>query len=74
MPLTIPSAMHLLTCCCASMQIYQDEIGMVRGHFGPINAVAFHPDGRSFVTGGEDGYVRLQHFDQSYFNVLHKEA
>lgn len=26
----------------------------------------------SFVTGGEDGYVRLQHFDAGYFNVLNK--
>ena len=24
---------------------------MVRGHFGPINTVAFHPDGQGFVTG-----------------------
>lgn len=30
----------------------------MRGHFGPINAVAYRPDGRGFCTGGEDGYVR----------------
>mmetsp|Transcript_93 Transcript_93/g.148 ORF Transcript_93/g.148 Transcript_93/m.148 type:complete len:328 (+) Transcript_93:115-1098(+) len=42
-------------------KIYQEEFGQVRGHFGPINTVAFSPDGKSFVTGGEDGYVRLHH-------------
>lgn len=28
------------------LQIFGEEFGTVRGHFGPINAVAFHPDGR----------------------------
>ena len=28
--------------------------------------------GCSFVTGGEDGYVRLQHFDTGYFNLISK--
>ncbi|KAK9866185.1 hypothetical protein WJX84_002050 [Apatococcus fuscideae] len=50
-------------------KIFGEEFGTVRGHFGPINAVAFHPDGRSFTTGGEDGYVRLHHFDADYFST-----
>jgi len=50
-------------------KIYAEEFGNVRGHFGPVNTVAFRPDGCSFVTGGEDGYVRMQHFDQDYFNA-----
>ena len=41
------------------VQIFMEEIGSVRGHFGPVNAIAIHPDGRSFATGGEDGYVRI---------------
>ncbi|KAL6764012.1 eukaryotic initiation factor [Haematococcus lacustris] len=49
-------------------KIYQEEFGHVRGHFGPINTVAFSPSGRSFVTGGEDGYVRLHHFDHDYLS------
>lgn len=51
-------------------KIFAEEIATVRGHFGPINAVAFSPDGRGFTTGGEDGYVRLQHFDSDYFTSL----
>lgn len=41
----------------------------MRGHFGPINTVAFSPSGRGFTTGGEDGYVRLHHFDLDYFTT-----
>jgi translation initiation factor 3 subunit I len=47
--------------------IYEEEFGRVKGHFGPINTLAFHPDGRSFVSGAEDGYIRLHHFDSEYF-------
>ncbi|CAH8266147.1 unnamed protein product [Arabidopsis lyrata] len=49
--------------------ILEEEIGGVKGHFGPINALAFNPDGKSFSSGGEDGYVRLHHFDSNYFNI-----
>lgn len=50
--------------------IYEEEFARVKGHFGPINSLAVHPDGRSYTTGGEDGYVRLQSFDTSYFEHL----
>lgn len=33
-----------LFCSCA--QIFEEELGGVKGHFGPINALAFVPDGR----------------------------
>ena len=47
-------------------KIYEEEFGTVRGHFGPVNSVAIAPDGKSFSTGGEDGFVRMQHFDMDY--------
>ncbi|KAL1224832.1 Eukaryotic translation initiation factor 3 subunit I [Cardamine amara subsp. amara] len=50
-------------------KILQEEISGVKGHFGPINALAFNPDGKSFSSGGEDGYVRLHHLDSDYFNI-----
>ncbi|BFZ64477.1 translation initiation factor eIF3 subunit [Saitoella coloradoensis] len=49
-------------------KIFEDEIGRVRGHFGPLNTVAVHPAGTAYASGGEDGYVRLHHFDPSYFD------
>ncbi|EUB57666.1 Eukaryotic translation initiation factor 3 subunit I [Echinococcus granulosus] len=49
--------------------VYAEEFGRVKGHFGPINSVAFNPDGSGFATGGEDGYVRLHVFDPDYEDV-----
>lgn len=49
-------------------KIFEEEIGRVKGHFGPINTVAFAPSGRGFASGGEDGYVRLHHFDEDYYS------
>jgi len=46
--------------------VFEEEFGRVRDHFGPINSVAFHPDGKSYSSGGEDGYVRVHHFDSTY--------
>ena len=45
----------------------KEEVGRVSGSFGTMNCIAFNPDGRSFITGGEDGYIRLQVFDDDYY-------
>ncbi|XP_013791482.1 eukaryotic translation initiation factor 3 subunit I-like isoform X1 [Limulus polyphemus] len=50
--------------------VFEDEFGRVKDHFGPINSVAFHPDGKSYSSGGEDGYVRVHVFDPPYFDFL----
>jgi len=47
--------------------IYQDKLGSVHGHFGPVNTLAFHPHGTAFASGGEDGYIRLHHFHDAYY-------
>jgi len=47
--------------------VFEEELGQVKGHFGPMNSIQFFSDGRGFVTGGEDGYIRIHHFDSDYF-------
>jgi len=51
--------------------IYKNEIGRVKGHFGPINAIGINPDGRSYASGAEDGYIRLHHFDRGTKDMFH---
>ena len=46
------------------------ELGQVGGHFGPVNTISYSPDGKSFASCGEDGYVRVHHLDESYFVAL----
>lgn len=65
-----PNCHALSTSGIASDQIFQEEIGGVKGHFGPINTLAFHPNGKQYCSGGEDGYVRLHNFDDSYFECV----
>lgn len=48
-------------------KIFEEEVGRVRGHFGPLNTIAVHPKGTGYASGGEDGYVRVHTFDESYF-------
>ncbi|KAL7273020.1 translation initiation factor eIF3 subunit [Rhizina undulata] len=53
-------------------KIFEDEIGRVKGHFGPLNTVAVHPQGTGYASGGEDGYVRVHHFDKPYFDFMYE--
>uniref|UniRef100_A0A915P771 Eukaryotic translation initiation factor 3 subunit I n=1 Tax=Meloidogyne floridensis TaxID=298350 RepID=A0A915P771_9BILA len=46
--------------------IFEEEFARFKGHFGPINSITFDPTGDIVVSGGEDGYVRIQELDQSY--------
>ena len=49
-------------------KIFEGELGKFRGHIGPINSIAISSNGRMYVTGGEDGHVRLLHMDAAYIN------
>ncbi|KAG1776483.1 WD40-repeat-containing domain protein [Suillus placidus] len=50
-------------------KVFEEEVGRVKGHFGPINTIAVHPAGTSYASGGEDGFVRVHHFEESYFRA-----
>lgn len=53
-------------------KIFEDEIGRVRGHFGPLNTIAAHPLGIGYASGGEDGYVRMHAFEKPYFDFMYE--
>ncbi|OJJ48624.1 hypothetical protein ASPZODRAFT_2124666 [Penicilliopsis zonata CBS 506.65] len=53
-------------------KVFEDEIGRVRGHFGPLNTIDVHPAGTAYASGGEDGYVRIHHFDKPYFDFMYE--
>ena len=32
--------------------VFEEEIGRVKGHFGPINSLKFHPNGKRYLRAG----------------------
>lgn len=53
-------------------KLFEDELGRVRDHFGPVNCIAVSPQGTSYTSGGEEGLVRLHHFEKSYFDFKYE--
>ncbi|CCH59734.1 hypothetical protein TBLA_0B09190 [Henningerozyma blattae CBS 6284] len=53
-------------------KIFEEEIGRVPGHFGPLNCVAVSPTGTSYASGGEEGIIRVHHFEKSYFDFQYE--
>ena len=49
-------------------KVFGDELGGIGGHFGPVNSLAAEPNGNGFASGGEDGFIRLHHFDADYYD------
>jgi translation initiation factor 3 subunit I len=47
--------------------MYEEEMGSISGHYGPVNCLTFFPDGRGFVSGGEEGMTRLFRFPKNYY-------
>lgn len=53
-------------------KLFEEEIGEMKGHFGPINTIATDPKGQSYASGSEDGYIRLHHFEKSFFDFKYE--
>lgn len=47
--------------------VLEEEVGTIKGHFGPMNSCCFCPDGRSYCTGGEEGLIRIIQWDKDYY-------
>ena len=47
--------------------IHNENLATIKGHFGTVHSVAFHPDGMSFASGAEDGYVHYHRFLPDYY-------
>ena len=47
--------------------IYNESLAEITGHFGTVHSLAFSPDGTSFASGAEDGYVHVHKFLPEYF-------
>ncbi|XP_055691435.1 serine-threonine kinase receptor-associated protein [Lutzomyia longipalpis] len=56
---------HFVVCGGDDFKLYKydyvtgNEIDSFKGHFGPVHAVKFSPDGELFASGSEDGTLRL---------------
>jgi len=45
-------------------------VGSIKGHFGPVNTLAFSPSSKFMASGAEDATVRVQKIESNYFDNL----
>ncbi len=50
-------------------KVPENELGTVKGHFGPVNYVKYNPKGTAYVSGGEEGFIRMNHLPREYFDL-----
>ena len=54
--------------------VFDDELGKIEGHFGPVNTLAIAPHGKAYTSGGEEGYVRINHLPPDYFEAYNRKV
>ena len=54
-------------------KIHENELATIKGHFGPVNYVKYNPSGTAYVSGGEEGFLRLNHLPAEYFGLGKEE-
>ena len=47
--------------------IFNQQLAEISGHFGTVHTLAWSPDGFSFASGSEDGYVHFHKLLPEYF-------
>ena len=47
--------------------IFNQNLADITGHFGTVHTLAFSPDGFTFASGSEDGYVHFHKLLHEYF-------
>jgi translation initiation factor 3 subunit I len=47
--------------------MFGNEVGALKGHFGPVHSVDIHPKGTIIISGSEDGHARYHKLDNDYF-------
>jgi len=48
--------------------VYEEPFAQVMDHFGPINSLAYAPDGTGYASGAHDGQIMLHRFDSAYYD------
>lgn len=61
-------AVHALSTNGQGPTAYSSNIALLLylGDLGPINSIAFRASGNIIISGGEDGYMRVQELDKKY--------
>ncbi len=54
------------------VEAYTAEEGFIPGHFGPVHAVAFSPDGRRFFSVAEDQYMLVGDAATGQISAFHR--
>jgi WD40 repeat protein len=47
--------------------IHNEHLADITGHFGTVHTLAYSPDGFTFASGSEDGYVHFHKLLPEYF-------